>query len=780
VESFFSAQSLLDAEEDEAQEETEIDILARARAYNIRKLDQLSFESGVRVSGARAHLARLVDRPPHKTDFYLWSILLDYQRLKFGDKGVRLIWAGLKQRAILDLPYVGYQGDRLWSAFVSVGTRNLDFLTEIIRFELRYGSKRPRFFLEVVGALLNSETPHSAKLFARRLQVAHRPDTEELHDLFVLAAASRNSEALQIFCEVYRALTPAGLYPKVVSYLCTQKRLSDAWMMHRFLLSHDDLPQTLEDIQPLVLDLVNNHMRLELFLHELAKAGVSMEAQAKAFYSQETSLRLGFASENLNIVASNTLGIRSRTMSDEFVARAFMTATFAFDSVLSGLHFFGLRMVGPSSIRAIGLTSADSQELTARFAKLAANEIDTGSSRFSRVVKKLAADGKEKALQDVLHSDQHADVVEDLRLQRRLLLRYYEKEDWSSVERTMAILTVGSGSNESAANAQATNLLLQAALTAGKWSHVRSIVADMKDGNHSFTEASIARMYNAILSIREPSRLPIMQDDFDEVGFVSSLWLGVLQSGSRIPITRWREIMRRLGMCGRLDELEFLLYRLLYFYGTGHTSRAVADTQDLSGENVDHLLSPGLQSAIVAWGFIHGRHLRRPALCTPIGGLMRQPWGLRGVSFLRKLKDRHHCNIDVKLVREACLVRLRQLFNYRTESILIRNRRSRKRNRLSLMNYVDALDMAWKEPLFSDTAWLLDAVTTRAPILSRQTRRVKVRREFGSYEPHKPPANADMGPGQDTRGRDMPSGVVIYGGPLSQAYWSQYNGKGKT
>jgi hypothetical protein len=96
VESFFSAQSLLDAEEDESQEETEIDILARARAYNIRKLDQLSFESGVRVSGARAHLARLVDRPPHKTDFYLWSILLDYQRLKFGDKGVRLIWAGLK------------------------------------------------------------------------------------------------------------------------------------------------------------------------------------------------------------------------------------------------------------------------------------------------------------------------------------------------------------------------------------------------------------------------------------------------------------------------------------------------------------------------------------------------------------------------------------------------------------------------------------------------------------------------------------------------------------
>lgn len=776
VESFFSTRSPHEVQPSESFEETEDDILSRARAYNIQTIDQLSFESSVVVHGYRTRHskhARLVDSPPHKTDFYLWTILLDYQRLRFGDKGVRLIWAGLKQRSTLDLPYIGYQGDRFWSAFVSAGTRSHDFLTEVIRYELRHGSKRPRFFLEVVGALLNSETPRSAQSFARMLQIAHRPDKEELYDLFVLATTSNNPESLQIFCDVYGALTPAGLYGKVVSYLCRQGRFSDAWKMHRYLLSHEDLPQTFEDLQPLVLDLVSNHMRLESLLHELAKAGVSMEAQARSFYSQERSLRFGFASENLNIVSSNTLGVRPRTLSDDFVARAFLTATFSFDSILGGLRFFGLKTVGPSSVRAIGLTSANSQELTQRFAKLAASDVDTGSSRFSQLVKKLAQRGEEKLLQNVLHSDQHADVFEDSRLQRRLLLEYYQDGDWPSVERTMAILTVGS--DASAANERATNLLLQAALTAGKWSHVRDIMADMKRGKHRFAEITVARMYSAVLSRREPSSLPVLRDDFDELAFLASIWLEVLRSGSSIPVVRWRELVRRLGMYGRLDELEILLVQLLHFYGSGHVPPSVMDGRGDIVEDIDQLLCPALQSAIVAWGFIHTRHLK-PVLSAPFGGLKRHPW-IRGILFLRRLKDKHHCNIDVKVVRRACLLRLRQLFHFRTESILISNRRSQNRNRVPLGHYVEALEMAWTEPLFSDKAWLLKAVTTHASILSRQTRRVAVRRQFGSHEPNVDlPAREsltqiDAGKGQEQEEESVPGGVVIYGGPLSQAHW---------
>lgn len=782
MESFFSAQNH-DVQRDESLEETENDILARAKAYNILTIDQLSFESFVSHRTQYSNHARLVDRQPYNTDFYLWSILLDFQRLKFGDKGVRLVWAGLKQRSVPDLPYIGYQGDRFWSAFVSVGTRSHDFLTEIIRYELRHGRKRPRFFLEVVGALLNSESPQSAKSFARMLQVPHLPDKEELYDLFVLASASKSQESLQIFCEIYGALTPAGLYPKIVSYLCAQQRFSDAWVMHRHLISHEDLPQTFQDLQPLVLDLVKNHMRLDSLLHELAKAGVSMKAQARSFYSQERSLRFGFASDNLNVVSSNTLGVRPRSMSDEFAARAFLTATFSFDSILGGLRFFGLKTIGPSSIRAIGLTSANSQELTDRFVKLAANDVDTGSSRFSRVVKKVAEEGKEKLLRDVLHSDQHADVVEDLRLQRRLLLQYYEEEDWPSVERTLAILTVGGGFNETAANERATNFLLQAALKARKWRHVRTIMADMKLGNHTFSEASIAKMYSAVLSIRDPSRLPVARDAFDELSVISSLWLEVLRSGTRIPTLRWREIMRRLGMYGRLDELENLLGQLIYFYGYGWALKSAANGWAVFAEDHDQLLSPELQSAIVAWGFIHTRHLK-PVVGAPFGGLKRHPW-LRGVLFLRNLKDKHGCNIDKKVVRMACLLRLRQLFHYKTESILIRNRRSRTRNKVPLMHYIEALSVAWGEPLFFDIAGLPKVITTHAPISSRQNRRVAMRKQFGSHEPmlknaaHDSLNNMDVGQGQDQVEESKPSGVVIYGGPLSQAYWGQDDGRSR-
>lgn len=777
MDGFFSARNLHDVQTGESLDETENDILTRARAYNIQTIAQLTFESRV-VDDARPnkHLkrARLVDRSPYKTDFYLWTILLDYQKLKFGDKGIRMIWEGLKHRSSPDLPFIGYQGDRLWSAFVSAGTRNHKFLEEVIRYELGKGRQRPKFFLEVVGALLNSKSPSSARSFGRMLQVAHRPDKEELYDLFVLASTAESPTSLHVFCDVYAAMAPAGLYGKLISYLCTQERISDAWTMHRYLLSHEDLPQSFEDIRPLVSDLVNNHMRLESLLHELAKAGVSMAAQARTFYSQERSLRFGFASENLNIVSSNTLGVRPRPLSDGFAARAFLTATFSFDAILGGLRFFGLKAVGPSSIRAIGLTAANSQELMERFAKLADNDVDTGSSRFSRLVRKLAQQGKEKILQDVLHSDQHADVFEDAPLQRQLLLRYYQDGDWSGVDRTLAILTVGSDSD--AGKEQAANLLLRAALSAGKWSQVRTVMATMTRDKHRFSGVSIAQMYTSVLSRREPSSLPVVRHGFDDLGFLISIWLKVLRSGSAIPVVRWREPIRRLGMYGRLDDLEILLIQLLRFYGGRCGLQSAVCGHGSVFKDTERLLSPELQSAIVSWGFIHTRHLK-PVLSAPSDGPKRHPW-LRGILFLRNLKDKHHCNIDVKVVRKATLLRLRQLFNHQTESILLRNRRSRTRNRVPLSHYVEAIDRAWTEPLFPGRAWLLKAATVRAPLQSRQKRRVAIRRQFGEHEPRVNSSARDAvsqieeRESRDKGGKRMPADFVIHGGPLSQAFWS--------
>ena len=778
VESFFSARSPHKIQSTESLEETKQDILARARAYNILTVDQIDFESDVvHNPNRRGYVCgvRLIDRQPYREDFYLWTILLDWQKLQFGDKGIRSIWEGLKFRCRkVNLPFTGYQGDRLWSAFVSAGTRNHRFLEEVIRYELRKGGHRPHFFWEVVGALLESKSPSSAKSFARMLQGRHRPSKEELFDLFVLASTAKTATVLQLFCDIYLGLPLATLYGKSISYLCAEERFSDAWMMHRYLLSREDLPQTFEEVKPLVVDLVNHNMRLESLLHELAKAGISMEAQARTFYAQERSLRLGFSSENLNIVSSKTLGVQPRSLSDSFVASAFLTATFSFDSILGGLRFFGLKAVGPSSIRAMGLTSADSQELMVRFAKLSDLEIDTGSSRFSRTVKKLAQEGQEQLLQNVLRSDQHADCFEDLNLQRRLLLKYYRDEDWDSVNRTLVILTVGSSGDIARENAA--NLLLRTALSAHKWSHVRRIMAEMSRDGHRFHESSIARMYRTILSKREPASRPVVQKDFDDLGFLVSIWLGVIRSGTMIPAARWREPIRRLGMCGRLDDLESLLTKLLQCYGKGRTPQTTIGGHT-GNEEVKQLLSPALQSAIVAWGFIHTRHLK-PVLKSgsPFGGSIQHPW-IRGIAFLRSLKDRHGCNIDLAVVQRACLLRLCQLFHHQSESILHRNRRSMSRNRLPLWLYVEALENAWSEPLL-DKQQLWKAVTTQAPVGLRHRRRVSLRRQLGRHFKNRnaSPAAAFNGKQkeyrQETLQQNAPTDFVIHGGPLSQAYWS--------
>lgn len=777
VESFFSARSPDDVSPTESPKETKHDILARARAYNILTARQIWFESEVVNHPLRKEHngKRLVDREPYKDDFYLWTILLDWRRLKYGDVGIRMIWEGLKFRGGLeDIPFIGYQGDRLWSAFVAAGTRNHKFLEEIVRTELKRGSQRPGFFGEVVGALLSSDSPSAAESFARMLQVAHRPNKDELFEVFVRASTADNPTSLQHYCNIYATMPPVGLYGKVIAYLCAQERFSDAWTLHRYLLSRDDLPRVFSDIQPLVMDLVNSHTRLESFLHDLTKAGVSMSAQARTFYAQERSLRLGFPSENLTIVSSSSLGMQPRALSDTFVARAFLTATLSFDSVLGGLRFFGLKTVGPSSIRAMGLSATNSQELLTRFGKLAEVEIDTGSSKFSRVVRKLAEQGQERILQDVLHSDMHADAFEDVRLQRRLLLKYYLEEDWLGVNRSLAILTVGCSND--VVQEYSANIILQAALSARNWLHVRRLITQMSKDGHQFYEISIAYMYNTILPTRNPGSRLSEDNGFDHLGFLVLIWLKVLRSGTVIPVRRWREPIRRLGMSGRLDELETLLIRLLHWYRDGRGSSRVPGDYSKT-EPFEQLLSPELQSAIIDWGFIHTRHLK-PELSSDstLRPKRRYPW-IRGVLFLRCLKSKHNCQVNEAVVRRACLLRLRQLFHDRTESILIRNRRSFLRNTIPFWVYVSSLEAAWREPLFVDKQQLWKQVT-KTPVSSRHRRRVRVRRQVGKRASSLDASSLEALSSTKEKERpetvykSVPSDIVVYGGPLSQGYWS--------
>lgn len=778
VESFFSTRSRGDTSSSESPGETEHDILVRARAYNIQTEHQLAFESDViNDPNSRTFLRgiRLVDREPYKDDFYLWTILLDWRRLKFGDKGIRMIWEGLKCRSRLeDLPVIGYQGDRLWSAFVAAGIRNTKFLVEVVRQELRKGSQRPGFFLEVVGTLLSASNPSSAKSFARMLQIKHQPNKDELFELFVRASVAENPKALQLYCDIYATMPPIGLYGQVIAYLCAQERCSDAWTLHRYLLARDDLPQVFEDVRPLVIDLVNSHMRLESFLHELTKAGVSMNAQAKTFYAQERSLRLGFPSENLSIVSSGTLGVQPRALSDTFVARAFLTATFSFDSILGGLRFFGLKTVGPSSVRAMGLSAANSQDLMTRFDKLADVEVDTLSSRFSRVVRRLAEQGQERILQDVLRSDMHADAFEDVGLQRRLLSKCYCEADWPGVNRTLAILTVGC--SDDVVKETVANLVLQAALSARNWFHVRRLVAEMSKDSHRFHEISISQMRNTILSERNPGNRPHDGKQFDDLGFLISIWLKVLRSGTMISVTRWREPIRRLGMSGRLDELEALLIRLLHWYGDERGSPSILNVHS-EPQRFDELLSPALQSAIVEWGFINTRDLK-PSLSGDSNSTpsRRYPW-TRGILFLRRLGLQYHCRVNETVVRRACLLRLRQLFHPQTESVLVRNRRSFLRNKVPFWVYISSLEAAWTEPLFVDKQKLWKDVN-EVPVGLRQRRRVRLRRQLSK---HTSRLNALSGAASSnglenhrpgTVWESIPSDVVIYGGPLSQGYWS--------
>jgi hypothetical protein len=675
-------------------QDLEIDILNRARGYGISTLDRLLFESSV---GNTDNLdGRLLDRRVGNEHFDLWCICLDFQRLRFGDEGVKAIYRGLRNRCGRHFPFAGPQADHIWDAFISTGTRDLAFLRNLCSFEVRSGAPRKNFLVDIVGRLLEGENPSWARETTLRLRGKHQIDRADVFHLFLCACRSDCKTALDKFCGVYAALSRSNLYHDVIEHLFRQNREVEAFFMHKYLISKGDLPQDFEALAPLVKSIAQNGFGLTQFLRELERAGASFEAQARKLYELERARMVGVSSGNLNIVASTTFGRQPRTiLTDEFAARAFATSSLSFDLVLGGLRLLGLIAVGPLSVRAIALSVDGPDALLKRFAKLQEADIDTGASTYVRVIKRLAAQRHTTLLAAVLDTDQHADVFDDVTVQKQLLVNYYTSRDWPQINRTLAILNAGE--TDGKAKERSANFLLQTALLVKDWPGISQIVAKMRRDRQKIYMETVQTM-QGLLSPREVKFTKKSRRQPDEIGFLIRLWQDVLESGVYFEPVYWREVIRRLGMLGHWDDLESTVLWVASWYSSHKNYTDCHHDRTRSQRALKQLFSSRQQAAIISWAFLsQSRPSLSTSLTNPHGAIAAQPW-VRGIKLLRSLQG-FGIPIYEGTVQGALIHRLRILFSVGGHSKLLRNRRLRAWNSTPLDHYLTAFYQAWMKPL---------------------------------------------------------------------------------
>jgi hypothetical protein len=680
---------------------------------------------------------RLVNRKPYSHDLGLWCVLLDFQRLRFGWQGVRKIWHVMKCRAgMLDEFFQGPSSDYLWSILISAGLKHHGFLRELCKYEIRRGAKRPSLYVDVVGNLLASHAYSAAHRFSHLLQPSHPVTSDDAYELFMQACDSSDEHALENFCNICHTIEKIRIYSRAIPYLCSQERFLDAWRMHKFLLSRGDLPSNFESIKPMISYIASREERFDEFLQDLKNYHVVYEAQARQVQEHEKSIQYGIASGSLNIVSSRTLGVQPSRLSDKFVARAFATTAFSFDFILQGLRLLGLREIGPLAFREISVSAATPAEIRRRLDLLKELGVDSGSSMYARVVISMATQGKATLLADVLASDQHPDVFEDFDLQEELLAQYYRDSDWRQVDRTLAILRVGNQEflhNERlSADETSFNVLLRGALRAGDWPGVTKIMAKVTHQGCRLTIRTLRCMHATILSRRAPTQRLQLQECFDDVGFLLSLWQSAATAGTQIPPAFWSEPLRRLGMLRRWNDLE----RLLFWLAKTYSSKAGALDEPVSMSKRSHvrgeqhslrrIFSPSLQRAVVAWAFLSPKRRRKlPDAPLRLDIEERPPDGsyvdcTRGVKVLRMLQDRYGVPIDVPIVRMACFWSLRKRFapDYLHGQFLKYNL-YRKYDASLLPDVLKQLNAAWSGSLLASKSTTLHEQILRPRLVRR-------------------------------------------------------------
>jgi hypothetical protein len=713
--------------------EQELRILERAQAFGIMTVEDILRQCAFKDRSLYG--AQLVNRKPYSDTLELWCILLDFQMLRFGEQGVRRLWHVMKDKGgRVDEFFEGPVSDRLWAVLISTGLKSPSWLRQLCKHEMRFGAKRSSLCVDIVGNFLAINKPRTAYLFAQELQDSHPVTSDDAYHLFMQACHSINKDALKNFLSVCKTFQKARIYSRAIPYLCSQERFVDAWTMHKFLLSRGDLPSDFASVKPLIAHIASAKDRFEEFLQGLKDHDIAYENQARRVQEHQKSLQYGIASGTLNIVSSGTMGVQPSALSDKFVARAFATKTLSFDLILHGLHLLGLREIGPLALHQISLSAGIPPEICRRLELLKELSIDHGSSTYARVVTTLAKQGKATLLSDVLASDQHPDVFEDVDLQEKLLAQYYRDSDWRQVNRTLAILRVANQEflYDERLSMQETslNVLLRSVLRIGDWPGVIKIVGQVKLCGCRLTTRTLRCMHNTILSKRQPARRPILNKHFDDIGFLLSLYQTAKNGSIQIPPTFWREPIRRLGKLRRWSDLE----RMVFWLAARYSQHRAASKRDIIVKEhvISRIFSPSFQEAVVEWAFLRPKsHLSGAP--SRLDFEARQSDGNfvgfeRGVKVLRMLHDQHGVVVDETHVRIACLRGLRKRFalDYFLGQLVKDNIHDKYHVSL-LPKALNQLNTAWSGSLFDSESRALHKCILRPRRLMRLRQRQRPR-----------------------------------------------------
>ena len=664
----------------------------------ITSFQDIHYESDV-TGPIQKGRSRLVDGPSHARDLPLWAELLEFRSRLEGASGVLKVWRGLRERHVR-LQTNGKLAERLWTPFIEAALHDDDVLEQIFEEVSRLKELQwywTPFYNTLIGSLLRS---YPSRVLSWHSRCHHRRLNTHVNTAKLIEDAMTSTDSLRMFRTIYRSSEISDIYGSLVPALCGQDRFEEALDWHYFLVGESDKPYDASVAAPLKSFLVTAGYRQNVrkFECDLDRAQIVSARSSSTADGDESVTQV--APRLLNRLVGNGYGFRQRIMKDSFVARLFATPGLAKEVVIVALCAFGYRELGPLALREMAARCDSAADLMEQIYQLQGNGVKTKGSVYARLIHQLAQEKNEDVLKAVLDSDEHPDVYEDRLKQKTLLRSYIDGNNWAQAHKTLMVLTTSFRSRHEAT----WNYVLRAYMEARNWHGVEQMVDEMLTHGISVSPRSVRRSFFTLLSRRDPGKKPIsFSNGLDELTFLTKLWLKIVRSGGEIPAQAWNQLLIYYGMRNRLGELESLSIWLVNVY-----SKRTASMRN-GRQALQLIFSPGLQEAIIAWGFksmaTHipktSWQLRMPEINghkQPRSLPMQQQWQ-RGLFLLKTLRE---CGVplDDIHVRKTCRMRIKILFGP-LRSASAENKLAAAKNKISLGQMLNTMNEIWGYKLFN-------------------------------------------------------------------------------
>lgn len=657
---------------------------------------------------------RIVDQRKWQNDPELWLELVRFRERVDGLQGVAVIWRAYAQRAIQ--PHSSPASLDLWAAFLRLGFQDHEILREICDYKGgRFRGTTIGLYYDVLKHIILTKP---SELHDWHLRLKHEsPYVWQRRELLNLAIAQRS--AFRAFSQVYEELPLVHEYRHIIPRLCAHSLYSDAVHWHRMLMKKGDIPPNAYIVQPLLHHLESSG-QVETYteiMEGISSAGVVLHAS-----SVPTRQHASVVYQQIfNEIQTSFYPTKPKAISDEFCARLFATKVFSVQSVINGLHMFGVETIGPLALREIaaratGRGAIYPEIVTQDLEHLREAGISVSDSKFSRLVEKVAREYDAELLFDIVASDQHPEVYEDWRLQESLLASYHNVGDRRQINRTLAILTLDA--TKESLDTVRWNILLRCYLTLGDMPNTWITLDKMRGAGITLRKASRTYLWTQTVAAGKAKRVLTKAEDLPRL---VRIWQGFLRSGTHVPPGDWIEILRRLGISGQWRQYEELALWLARWYmdeefrtsqhglmtrqrGNKRVMLAVVPSDQTDPAHAFQVLfSERMQQTVLAWGFqrysLTGLRGIPPSEQARV--LSRAPvlWGLRMISKLRDVGVK----FDRDVVAKACRTRLATLFRQGISDRRLKPH-DRRNHGIRQEEYVLAMEIIWGLDLFGRAA----------------------------------------------------------------------------